>query len=55
MRARQRRSYPARFFVRFLVLAAFFSTRTPLNFFEAFFFAGRFTAMNSPFVLSRLV
>ena len=26
MRARQRRSYPARFFVRFLVLAAFFST-----------------------------
>ena len=55
MRARQRRSYPARFFVRFLVFAAFFSIRTPLNFFAAFFLVGRFSAMNSPDALLRLV
>ena len=40
----------------FFFFPAFFSTRTPLNFFAALvFFAGFFTAMNSPDFLLRLV
>jgi hypothetical protein len=47
--------YGRAYFAFFFFLAAFFSTRTPLNFLAAFFFLpGRFSAMNSPESLLRV-